>query len=135
MKKTNIVLIILIAVTAAIIIGVYTAAVPSTTFGGAKNVEGKDVRITGILDKTRPIEYDPLADANLTKFHVVDSTGHSELVYLHYEKGKPDGLEFSEKITLLGRYGEGDVFHANDIQMKCPSKYNDQKHSLETADN
>jgi cytochrome c-type biogenesis protein CcmE len=135
MKKTNIVLIVLVAVIAAIIIGVYTSAVPSTTFEGARNNSGKDVRISGMVDKSQPIEYDPLANANLTKFHVVDSTGHSELVYLTYEKGKPDGLEFSEKVTLLGKYDDNNVFQANDIQMKCPSKYNDQKHSLETASN
>ncbi len=134
MKKMNIVFLVLIAVVSAILISVYVGTVPSTTFGGAKENTGEDVRITGVLDKTMPIEYDPLANANLTKFHVVDSTGHSEKVFLHYEKGKPDGLEFSEKITLLGKFEEDGAFHANDIQMKCPSKYNDQKHSLETAD-
>ncbi len=134
MKKTNIVLLVLIAVVSAILISVYVGTVPSTTFEGAKSSDGKNVRITGTLDKTQPIEYDPLANANLTKFHVVDSTGHSEKVLLTYEKGKPDGLEFSEKITLLGKYEEDGAFHANDIQMKCPSKYNDQKHSLETAE-
>lgn len=134
MKKTNIVLLVLIAVVSAILISVYVGTVPSTTFEGAKSADGKNVRITGTLDKTQPIEYDPLANANLTKFHVMDSTGHSEKIYLTYEKGKPDGLEFSEKITLLGKYEEDGAFHANDIQMKCPSKYNDQKHSLETAE-
>jgi cytochrome c-type biogenesis protein CcmE len=134
MKKTNIVLLVLIAVVSAILISVYVGTVPSTTFEGAKSADGKNVRITGTLDKTQPIEYDPLVNSNLTKFHVVDSTGHSEKVYLTYDKGKPDGLEFSEKITLLGKFEEDGAFHANDIQMKCPSKYNDQKHSLETAE-
>jgi len=133
MKKSNIVLLVLVAVVSAILISVYVGTVPNTTFEGARNDAGKNVRITGVVDKTLPIEYDPLADANLTKFHVVDSAGHSEKVFLHYEKGKPDGLQFSEKVTLLGNYNESGEFHANDIQMKCPSKYNDQKHSLETA--
>lgn len=134
MKKSNIVLLLLIAVVSAILISVYVGTVPNTTFEGARNAGGKDARISGMVDKTQPIEYDPMIDANLTKFNVVDSTGHSEKVFLHYEKGKPDGLQFSEKVTLLGQYGDDGVFHANDIQMKCPSKYNDQKHSLETAE-
>lgn len=132
MKKTNIIIIILVAVVSGILLSVYVGTVPNTTFEGAKTNSGDDVRITGTLDKTQPIEYDPMVDANLTKFSVIDSSGHSEKVFLHYEKGKPDGLQFSEKVTLLGKYENG-AFHANDIQMKCPSKYNDQKHSLETA--
>jgi cytochrome c-type biogenesis protein CcmE len=132
MKKTNIVLLILVAVVSGILLSVYLGTVPNTTFDGARQKEGTDVRITGVLDKTQPIEYDPRADANLTKFSVIDSSGRAEKVFLHYEKGKPDGLQFSEKVTLLGKYQDG-VFHADDIQMKCPSKYNDQKHSLETA--
>lgn len=133
MKKSNIVLLLLIAVVSAILISVYVGTVPNTTFEGARNSNGKDARISGTVDKTQPIEYDPLVDANLTKFHVVDSSGHSEKVFLHYEKGKPDGLQFSEKVTLLGQYDSEGVFHANDIQMKCPSKYNDEKHSLQTS--
>ena len=39
-----------------------------------------------------------------------------------------DGADFqkSEQIVLIGKM-QGDAFHANDILMKCPSKYNDGK--------
>jgi hypothetical protein len=43
-------------------------------------------------------------------------------VVLH--KSKPQDFEKSEQIVLIGKM-QGDNFHANDILMKCPSKYND----------
>jgi cytochrome c-type biogenesis protein CcmE len=133
MKKSNIVLLVLIAAVSAILISSGVSFVSSTTFEGAVHNAGINVRITGVIDKSHKIEYDPIKDANLNTFFLVDSTGHSEKVFLHYEKGEVKGLEFSEKITLFGNYNESGEFHANDILMKCPSKYNDQKHPLETA--
>ena len=39
---------------------------------------------------------------------------------------KPQDFERSEQIVLIGKV-QGDEFHASDILMKCPSKYNDGK--------
>ena len=50
--------------------------------------------------------------------------GIAKPVVLH--KSKPQDFEKSEQIVLIGKIKD-DVFHANDILMKCPSKYNDQK--------
>ncbi|MFN5621127.1 MAG: cytochrome c maturation protein CcmE, partial [Flavobacteriales bacterium] len=76
------------------------------------------------------IEYDARIDANLTKFYVIDGEGKSCYVHLRDKQGKPMGLEMSENVTLEGKMGNDGVFYASHMLMKCPSKYNDQKHSL-----
>ena len=46
-------------------------------------------------------------------------------------KAKPTGLERSESIDLYGKAKEG-YFRATEMLMKCPSKYNEQNHLLDT---
>ena len=57
-------------------------------------------------------------------FSLIDNKGISKQVVLH--KSKPQDFEKSEQIVLIGKM-DGTEFHANDILMKCPSKYNDGK--------
>jgi cytochrome c-type biogenesis protein CcmE len=47
-----------------------------------------------------------------------------------YHNTKPAELEQSELLVLKGKM-EGDVFKCNDILLKCPSKYKDDKQQLE----
>jgi cytochrome c-type biogenesis protein CcmE len=136
MKKSHIVLICLVAVVSAILVSTYTASVDSSTFAQAKAEPNKSFKITGTFDKTRAVEYDALRDANLTIFHVVDATGKSHEVHLHDDQGKPMGLEQSESVTIEGKFDAATgEFHAHHLLMKCPSKYNDQKHSLSAENN
>jgi len=134
MKKSHIVLILLIAVVSAILVSTYTSSVDSSTFAQAKAEPDKQFKITGTFDKTRGVKYDALADANLTVFNMIDQSGISHEVYLHDAQGKPMGLEQSESVTVEGKFDATGEFHASHLLMKCPSKYNDQKHSL-TAEN
>jgi cytochrome c-type biogenesis protein CcmE len=57
-------------------------------------------------------------------FSMIDNKGVIKHVVLH--KSKPQDFEKSEQIVLIGKM-KGDDFHANDILMKCPSKYSDGK--------
>jgi cytochrome c-type biogenesis protein CcmE len=135
MKKSHIVLICLVAVVSAILVSTYTSSVDSSTFAQAKAEPGKSFKITGTFDKTRAVEYDALRDANLTVFHMVDATGKTHEVKLHDNQGKPMGLEQSESVTIEGKFDASGEFHAHHLLMKCPSKYNDQKHSLSAENN
>lgn len=130
MKKSHIILIILIAAVSAILVSTYTSSVDSVTFEDARKEEGKQVKIVGLFDKTKSIEYDALKDANLTKFFVIDANGESVEVNLTDKQGKPMGLEQSENVTIEGKFGADGTFQASHLLMKCPSKYNEQKHSL-----
>jgi cytochrome c-type biogenesis protein CcmE len=91
------------------------------------------VKITGTFDKTHAVEYNPAVDANLTSFHVIDSKGESVLVKLQDDKGKPMGLEQSESVTIEGSFDSEGSFHSTHLLMKCPSKYNEQKHQLSAS--
>lgn len=130
MKKIHIVIIVVVAIVSAILVSTYTSSVDSVSFAQAKLSEGTQVKIVGTFDKTKEIEYDALKDANLTKFYVIDQDGRSECVYLHDKQGRPMGLAQSENVTIEGKYDVDGTFHASNLLMKCPSKYNDQKHSL-----
>jgi cytochrome c-type biogenesis protein CcmE len=130
MKKMHIVLIVLIAAVSAILVSTYTKAVDSVTFAEASAKPDRQVKVVGTFDKTHEVEYDANTDADLTKFYVVDSEGDSHFVQLRDKQGKPMGLEMSENVTLEGKMGSDGVFYASHMLMKCPSKYNDQKHSL-----
>ncbi len=130
MKKSHIILIILIAAVAAIIVSTYTSARDSVTFADAREEVGKQVKIVGTFDKTKSIRYDAMTDANLTKFFVIDANGESVEVNLTDKQGKPMGLEQSENVTIEGKFGADGTFQASHLLMKCPSKYNEQKHSL-----
>jgi cytochrome c-type biogenesis protein CcmE len=131
MKKLHIVLILLVAVVSGILVMTYASAVDAGSFHDATLKAGKQIKVTGTFDKTQPVEYDALKDANLTIFYVVDKEGESRKVYLRDKSGKPMGLEQSESVTIEGKMGEDGNFEASHLLMKCPSKYNEQKHALD----
>ena len=80
--------------------------------------------MVGKLDKARPQIYEPKVNPDEFLFSMIDNKGVIKRVVLH--KSKPQDFEKSEQIVLIGKM-QGDNFHANDILMKCPSKYNDTK--------
>jgi cytochrome c-type biogenesis protein CcmE len=102
----------------------------SVSFAEATLVKNEKVKVVGVLDKTKGIGYDAQTNPNLTTFHVIDQQGECREVQLTDKQGRPMGLEQSETVTLEGSMGDDQVFHANFMLMKCPSKYNEQKHSL-----
>jgi cytochrome c-type biogenesis protein CcmE len=130
MKKSHIVLLLVVFAIAAVLIGTFTSSVDSVSFAEASLVKNEKVKVVGVLDKTKGIGYDAQTNPNLTTFHVIDQKGECREVQLTDKQGRPMGLEQSETVTLEGSMGDDQVFHANFMLMKCPSKYNEQKHSL-----
>jgi cytochrome c-type biogenesis protein CcmE len=128
MKRTHIV--ILIGIT-ALIIGLLVFSVDFSTYdtiASAKTKPGKFVHLIAKLDKTQPIEYDPIKNPNYLTFFAVDSLGGKTKVVYH--NSKPGDLEKSERIVLKGSM-QNDYFDCKDILLKCPSKYKDDKKTLE----
>ena len=124
MKKLHIIGIIVIAVA----IGVIFVSLKNTStyadFTEALANPGTEYHIVGKLDKNQPQVYDPRLNADEFLFTLIDNKGIAKQVVLH--KSKPQDFEKSEQIVLIGKM-HGAEFHANDILMKCPSKYNDGK--------
>ena len=131
MKKTQIVLIIAVALVIGVVISQFTGMSTSVGFEEAFSNPEKEFKVSGTLDRSQPVVYDPEADTELTTFYMVDRNDRIQKVNLR--KAKPTGLEQSETIDLYGKVIDGE-FHASDILMKCPSKYNEHNHSLETAE-
>ncbi len=83
--------------------------------------EGKTYHVVGKLDKEKEFIYNPEQNANLFGFYLVDNEGIEKKVL--YNGTKPQDFERSEQIVVIGKMS-GEDFHASQILMKCPSKYN-----------
>lgn len=130
MKKTHIIILVGIA---ALIVALLAYSVDFSTYdtiASAKQKQGKFVHLIAKVDKTQPIEYDPIKNPNYLAFVVVDSLGGTTKVVYH--NSKPTDLEKSERVVLKGKM-EQDHFECKDILLKCPSKYKDDKKQLEKS--
>lgn len=85
---------------------------------------GDRVKIVGQLSKDKPMVYDPQNNPNEFTFFMKDNDGVEKKVLLL--KPKPQDFEMSEQIVVTGQMKD-DVFNANEILMKCPSKYKDEE--------
>lgn len=125
MKKFQIVA--LIAIVAAVVILISASKEVSTyaTFNMAQ--DGNRVKITGEMAKNKAMEYRPDIDPNIFTFFLKDSDGVEKQVVL--AKAKPQDIERAESIVLTGSLKD-DVFYADEILTKCPSKYKNEELSL-----
>lgn len=127
MKKSQIVSLILVAALVGTFIATFTSTSRSVGFVEAENMVGEECKVSGILVREEPVIYNPEIDPTLTVFLMEDKTGERRPV--HLLKAKPTGLENSESIDLYGTM-KGGEFHATEMLMKCPSKYNENNHVL-----
>ncbi len=124
MKKVHILGIILIAVAIGAIFTTLNNTSTYADFTEAAKNPGSEFHVVGKLNKEKEAVYEPKVDANLFTFYMIDNKGVESKVILH--KNKPQDFKSSEQIVLIGQM-QGQEFHASDILMKCPSKYNDGK--------
>lgn len=130
MKKSHIVLLVLIAAAIVVLVS-YTGDLSSyETVSSAKQKEGKFVNLIVKMDKTVPVEYDPIKNPNYLKFAVQDSLGGKIAVVYH--NTMPTDMEKSERLVLKGKV-QGDIFECAAIVLKCPSKYKDNANVTQEA--
>lgn len=120
MKKSHIVLLVLVAAAVCIIVSMFGDFSTYETFKSASARPGKQYHVIGFLEKDKQMEYDPKIDPNRFSFFVKDKAGNVNQVI--FNGAKPVDIERSEQIVMTG-YMEGETFRCNKIQMKCPSKY------------
>jgi cytochrome c-type biogenesis protein CcmE len=128
MKKTHIILLILVI---AGIVGMSFFIKDLTTqetFSSAQKKNGKFVVVKVKLDKSTPIEYDAVKNPNLTVFYALDKDGKRSKVV--YSNAKLTDMERSESLDLNGVMRDG-YFDCKTIQTKCPSKYKDDPKAAE----
>jgi cytochrome c-type biogenesis protein CcmE len=100
------------------------------TIESARQKQGKYVHLIAKLDKSKPVLYDAIKDPNYLSFYAVDSLGGATQVI--YRNAKPAELEQSERVVLKGKM-QGNIFECDNILLKCPSKYKDEKKQLEKS--
>ena len=119
----------IIAVAAAIILSTTADASVYVGFGEARQraAEGNTtkVHVVGKLPRNgqkQPmgLVYDPMTDPNYFAFTLVDTNRVAQRVV--YNNPKPQDFDVSEQVVITGCM-RGQVFMADNILLKCPSKY------------
>lgn len=94
---------------------------PYTTSVSEATTSGRSVQLAGFLGSLG--EYD--ATGNFT-FDLQDNTG--QMVKVVYSKPKPANFEQAVSIVAIGHYDAAKgVFMADDMLVKCPSKYQEMQ--------
>jgi cytochrome c-type biogenesis protein CcmE len=133
MKKTHIIGIIIIAMAIGIIMT--TAGDASTYVSFSEAIElaedgsSKKVHVVGRLKKDGQghivgMHYDPVKDPNYFSFILSDTNKLEQRVV--YFNPKPQDFERSEQVVITGNM-KNDVFVADKILLKCPSKYTENE--------
>jgi cytochrome c-type biogenesis protein CcmE len=130
MKKLHIVLLVLIAASVAVLLVFMKDVTTYATVDSALKKEGKQVQMIARLDKSQPVEYDPIKNPNYLSFTAIDTLGKA--VKVVYNSPKPTDFEKSERLVLKGAMHNGQ-FECKNILMKCPSKYKDDVNEAQKA--
>lgn len=130
MKKSHIIGIVVIAIAVFVIISTAGDASTYVTFDEAKALfesgSEKKVHVVGQLKKDESGEVfgvSPSEDKLTVTFLMVDNNQKTNKVF--YNKPMPPDLKQSEQVVVIGSYKE-DIFYANQILLKCPSKYEEE---------
>ncbi len=88
------------------------------TFEEAESRKG--THVVGSWDSS--LEYGFSRETMQFTFHMKDETGDVRRVV--YPKAKPNNFEQATQLVVIGEMRNG-TFYAQDMLMKCPSKYNE----------
>lgn len=124
MKKASILILVLIAAAIGFVVASFGKFSTYETFASASEKPSSTFHVVGYLDTAQAQQYDPIKDPNNFTFFARDKKGATHRVI--FNGSRPQDFEKSEQLVMTGYMKDGD-FHCNKIQMKCPSKYeNDQ---------
>ena len=128
MKKIHIIGIVAIALSIGAILSTLSESSTYSDFNTAFANPGSEFHVIGKLNKKKPTLYEPTKNPDIFQFYMIDTSFVEKKVILH--KSKPQDFERSEQIVIIGKAIEED-FHASEILLKCPSKYNDSNKEFE----
>ncbi|HHB51644.1 MAG TPA: cytochrome c maturation protein CcmE [Saprospiraceae bacterium] len=121
MKKTNIILIVVIAILMGVmIVSLMGNSRTYASFESAAEHPNISYDIVGTLDTTKEIVYNAKVNADEFSFYMYDQD--SSLSKVIVSKAKPQDFEKSTQVVATGKMKEG-VFKASSVLLKCPSKY------------
>ncbi|RTQ45004.1 cytochrome c maturation protein CcmE [Hymenobacter gummosus] len=129
MKKTHLLALVVIAIAISVVMATASDASVYVSFGEAKELAAdgdlRKVHVVGRLphDAQKNIvgmQYNPTVDPNYFTFMLVDTNKVQQQVV--YFNPKPQDFEKSEQVVITGNM-RNNVFVADKILLKCPSKY------------
>jgi cytochrome c-type biogenesis protein CcmE len=131
MKKSHIIIIIVIAAAIGVIVSTAGDASSYVSFDEALQLSTagnkKDIHVVGELKKDdmgNVIGIEEGTDKVSFSFVMIDDKGKEQKVF--YNQPMPADFQRSEKVVVIGSYNEDDSFHASKILLKCPSKYQEE---------
>src|ERR1700748_3993095 len=98
MKRSHIVLLILVAAAVCVIVSMFGDFSTYETFASAAQQPGKSYHVIGTLQKNMSMEYNPVKDPNHFFFYVKDKAGNINQVI--FNGAKPTDIEKSEQIVM-----------------------------------
>jgi cytochrome c-type biogenesis protein CcmE len=129
MKKTHLLALVVIAIAISVVMATASDASVYVSFKEAKELAAdgdlRKVHVVGRLphDAQKNIvgmQYNPTLDPNYFTFVLVDTNKVQQQVV--YFNPKPQDFDKSEQVVITGNM-RNDVFVADKILLKCPSKY------------
>ena len=130
MKNTSAISIVFISIIVIIIISTFGDASTYVTFSKAKDVYESGsltkFHVVGKLNKDEENNIEGLKkgdDKMSFTFQMIDEDGMKENVF--YGEPMPPDFLLSEQVVVIGGY-ENNTFVADDILLKCPSKYTEE---------
>ncbi len=130
MKNTSAISIVFISIIVIIIISTFGDASTYVTFSKAKDVYESGsltkFHVVGKLNKDKDNNIEGLMksdDKMSFTFQMIDEDGMKEKVF--YGEPMPPDFLLSEQVVVIGGY-ENNTFVADDILLKCPSKYTEE---------
>ncbi|MDZ7720447.1 MAG: cytochrome c maturation protein CcmE [Balneolaceae bacterium] len=92
-----------------------------STYVNFEEAEGRSSsHVVGVWDSSE--EYGFSRETMQFTFHMEDRAGNVRKVV--YARPKPNNFEQATQLVVIGEL-RNNVFYANEMLMKCPSKYND----------
>jgi cytochrome c-type biogenesis protein CcmE len=122
MKRGHLIALVVIALLVGALLVTIQDASTYATFELAQRKAPEQVTVVGQLDLEKPITFN--AQTSMLRFTAVDKDGERCVVY--FNQPKPTDFERAEEVTLTGMSSGDTAFFAQDILMKCPSKYADE---------
>lgn len=130
MKNSSAISIVFISIIVIIIISTFGDASTYVTFSKAKDVyeSGSMTKfhVVGKLNKDEENNIEGLMkgdDKMSFTFEMIDEDGIKENIF--YGEPMPPDFLLSEQVVVIGGY-ENNTFVADDILLKCPSKYTEE---------
>ena len=130
MKKIHIVAIIIVVVAIGVIISLVSDTRTYSDFKTAAKNPNTSFDIVGILD-SNSIKYNAKKNPDVFSFTMTDDLGNISEVICY--KPKPQNFEHTKKVVISGSSKNG-KFHATNVLLKCPSKYESDGKPMEFGD-